>query len=224
MAIWTKHSYIYLPKHNQMQYLLNMLLACMCQQQICPLDVTWQYYSMCTYGTTMSVYITLWTTAIKKNVTGSTGMNTFHIIGICLWMNMPVTLYMYIPLHCYCNLYTESIYRLHINQMSVKKQQAAIFIYYISAIYVSTSSMFLKCHIHKLLHIHQWESMPICMPHMKSLASPIWPGALYTEVNSADDDNNANNHTNKNAARLQKLSWPLAKSAYKTAGRLWGQQ
>ena len=34
--------------------------------------------------------------------------------------------------------------------------------------------------IPKFLNVHQWGSMPIYMPHMKSLALTMRPGALYT--------------------------------------------
>ena len=38
---------------------------------------------------------------ITNSVTGSTGIHTFHIIGICLWRNMPATLCINVSLHCY---------------------------------------------------------------------------------------------------------------------------
>ena len=47
-------------------------------------------------------------------------------------------------------------------------------------------------------HYIDWGSTAICMPHMKSLVSTMWPGTLYTYKKynhnaNSDDDNNAHN-------------------------------
>ena len=42
-------------------------------------------------------------------------------------------------------------------------------------------------------------SMPICMLHMNSLTSTMWPGALYTDDNDTD---NANNDTDDTIAQV----------------------
>ena len=48
--------YIHLPKYNQLQYLLNMLLPCM-WQQICLSNATYSDYFMYRYETTVSVHM-----------------------------------------------------------------------------------------------------------------------------------------------------------------------
>ena len=58
------------------------------------------------------------------------------------------------------------------------------------------------------------ESMQNYMPQVNSLASTMWPGALSTDENDADndtDDENADDH--EKGTQLHKLSWPLARSA-----------
>ena len=40
-------------------------------------------------------------------VTRNTNIQTFHIIDICLWTNMPVTLHIYASLHYYCGLHID---------------------------------------------------------------------------------------------------------------------
>ena len=52
--------------------------------------------------TAISVHISHELTA-TSNVTRSTGIHTFHNIGICPWTNMPVMLHEYVPLHLYCS-------------------------------------------------------------------------------------------------------------------------
>ena len=78
-----------------------------------------------------------------NNIPRSTSLGTLHIIGIFPWKNIPTTLYMYVPLHCYCSLHIEPIL-LHI---SAKKQQTVIFNYHAIGIYVPAKNMLLKCHI-----------------------------------------------------------------------------
>ena len=41
-------------KNNKPQFLLTIILSCMCHQQICPSNATHCNYFMCTYGTAMS--------------------------------------------------------------------------------------------------------------------------------------------------------------------------
>ena len=42
-----------------------------------------------------------------NNVTRNTDIHTFHIIGICPWTNLPVTLHIYVPHHYYCGLHRD---------------------------------------------------------------------------------------------------------------------
>ena len=34
-------------------------------------------------------------------------IHTLHIIGLCLWTNMPATLHIFVPLHCYCSVHKD---------------------------------------------------------------------------------------------------------------------
>ena len=86
----------------------------------------------------VSVYTSYEPTAINI-VTGSTGIHTPHIIGICPSTNIPTTLY----IHAHCTataFYTPQycIYRSH-------KQLSATLIHHAVAIYVSKTNISLKC-------------------------------------------------------------------------------
>ena len=68
----------------------------------------------------VSIYILLTNISLKchiyaklnamKNVTLTTGMHTFHITGICPWINMPFTLNMCVLLHFSCSLHIDSVF------------------------------------------------------------------------------------------------------------------
>ena len=58
MAIQTRHICPYLPKYNQLQQLVHILLTNMCQKQVNLSHATHTRYFMCRYETPMSVYIT----------------------------------------------------------------------------------------------------------------------------------------------------------------------
>ena len=76
-----------------------------------------------------------------NNVFTSTGILTFHVIGIFQWTNMPVTLHMYIPLYLLCNLHVEHTL-LHIE---VKKAWQTL-IYHAITIYLPVINRPPKCH------------------------------------------------------------------------------
>ena len=150
----------------------------------------------------VSIYASHELNAIN-NVTRSTIIHTLHIIGICPWINRHVTLYIYVPLHCYCILHKNPTL-LHI---SVIEQQIATLIYPSIAIYVLATNMPLKRYVYTNNFAYFIaRGLPIYVPHMNLLASTMWPAALYTDEDVDEKDN---------AVRLHELSWPVAKSARK---------
>ena len=73
---------------------------------------------------------------------------TIHINGICPW-----TLYMYVPLYCYCSLHLEHHFRYPL------KTAKYSFNFQSNAIHMQVTNMPLKCHIcHmcKVLDVHLW--------------------------------------------------------------------
>ena len=181
-GIQNQHFWIHVPKHNQVQYLLHMLSLYMGQQQIC--------ISICNIYNLVQVHIwhnyfstnTSYELNTINNVTRSTAIHTFHIIGICPWTNMPAPLHINVPLHYYCHL--------QISHISTQKTSTSL--YHVIVMYVPTTNMHLKCHIWhipKFLNVHQSEgSRLIYMEHMNSLASTWW-GVLYTKENGAQPNN-----------------------------------
>ena len=51
--------------------------------------------------------VTLYELTPINNVSGNTGMHTFHIIGICPLTNTPVTLHTSVPLCVYSTLHID---------------------------------------------------------------------------------------------------------------------
>ena len=78
----------------------------------CHIHGKYDNYIRCTYQTKMSVCTTI------KCVTSSTGIHTFHNIGICPWTNMPTRLYMYVPPYKYCSVHVDPI----LLQIQIKKK------------------------------------------------------------------------------------------------------
>ena len=70
-------------------------------------------YCMCTYETTMSVYLPHMNSMQSTNVNMTTGMHTFHFTNTCTWTNMPATLYICLPLHFYCSLHIDLYFSTH---------------------------------------------------------------------------------------------------------------
>ena len=94
---------------------------------------------MCTWHSFVSINTSHELTAIN-NVTRNTGIDTFHIITICSWTNMHVTLHMS---HC-----TTTVIYIMISHTSEKKQQTASFNYHATAIYVQITNKLLKYYIY----------------------------------------------------------------------------
>ena len=71
--------------------------------------VMWHHlcWLMCTYETTMSVFIPHELNAIS-NVTTHSSIKTFNIIEIWPWANMPAILNLHVPLHYYRSLHIDS--------------------------------------------------------------------------------------------------------------------
>ena len=65
----------------------------------------------------------------------------------------------------------------------------AIHIYHTTAKYMPVINMSLKCHMPKILDVHQGESMPVSMPLMNSVAYIMWQEVLYTDNYNADANN-----------------------------------
>ena len=66
------------------------------------------------WGNYVSIYTSYELHAVN-NVIRNTGIHIFHITGIYPWTNMPATMHIYVPLHIYCNLYTDPTLLLHIS-------------------------------------------------------------------------------------------------------------
>ena len=92
---------------QKMQLLIIMLLP---HVTITIISLKYHIYTtfpnnfMCTWNNYVSIYTTYEFTAIN-NVTRSTGIHTFPIIGICHWTNMPSKLLMNVALLCCCSLH-----------------------------------------------------------------------------------------------------------------------
>ena len=84
-----------------------------------------------------NIYVTIYISyelSVSNNVTTTTGIQTFHIIGI--W-HIVITLYIHLPVHCYCSLCKDpTLVHIYIQNA---------FNYHIIAIYVPTTNMPLKC-------------------------------------------------------------------------------
>ena len=101
---------------------------------------------------------TLYELTAMNNIITNTAIHTFHIIGKCPWINMSITLYIYVPLQYYCYLHVGPT-GLHIQ---VKKQQTATSNYHT-----------LKCQIyatyaHYFMCTYQM-AMSVYRPYMNSL-------------------------------------------------------
>ena len=143
------------------------------------------------------VYVSYELTAISK-MTRSTGVHTFHIIGICPWTNISPTLHIHVPLLSYHSLHIDPT----LSHTQVKNQQAKPLF---TIIAICTSNKYSQqmshiCHMCKSPYVHHWGSMPIYMPHITSLTSTMWSGTLCT------DYSNGNNADDKNATHLHMLS------------------
>ena len=96
-----------------------------------------------------------------NNVTRSTGINTLHIICMCLWTNMSAT--MKAPLSCFC-----SLHRPHITAYITQQQECNIYFTSI-AIHVPATNLVIKCQIYATHSIYYTcgfaGHIPIYMPH-----------------------------------------------------------
>ena len=101
---------------------------------------------LCRYETAMSVNI---------------GIHTLYTVGIWLLTNMPATLYMCVPLHCYCGLHIDPSLPFR----SVKKKSVAP-IYHAIATYTN--------YFISMYHI----TMSVYIPHMNLMQSLISPQTL----------------------------------------------
>ena len=127
-------------------------------------SATWLFWSCDAVGTSYSL------TAINS-VTRSTAIHTFHNIGICLWINMPVTSPKYIPLNKYCSLPVDPHYCIY--------KKTGTFIYHAITTYLPKSNVFLKCHISaKLLHDTYENAMLVYRAQINSMQSIMWPDTL----------------------------------------------
>ena len=88
---------------------------------------------MYTWDSYVSIYTLHELTAVK-NITTSTCIHTFHIIGICPWTHMPAIWHM--KSHCTTNVvYMQTHITAHISQKKMKCN----FIYYAKTLYVPVS-------------------------------------------------------------------------------------
>ena len=93
----------------------------------------------------------------------------------------------YISLYCFCSVPIDPT----VVHTSVNNKDIAIFPQFI-AIYVPTTNMLLKCHIHALCPncsmCNHDGGMPMHMLHRNVLASMMWPETLYTGKQNDFDD------------------------------------
>ena len=111
-------------------------------------------------------------TAIN-NVASNTGMHTFHIIGICLWTNMPPTSHTYVPLHCYSILHIDPT----LLDTEVQKKWLQLFITmllpymchqvcpYICLIWHQWNQQCDYKHWYTYIHIITYAPEQACLPH-----------------------------------------------------------
>ena len=86
---------------KKLELLFTMLLAYMCQVQVCPympnVCCICQLLHVQIKGNHVSIYTSCELTAINS-VPRNTGIDTFHIADICPWTNMPASLHKYVLL------------------------------------------------------------------------------------------------------------------------------
>ena len=158
--------------------IFNYCVYIMCANKKMPLKChIFQLPPVHIWDNQVSIYTSYELTAIN-NLTRSTGIHTFHITGICFWTYKCATLYIYISLHFSCSLPVNPTL-MHI---SIKNQYTAMFIYHTTAKSVPVTYVPLKCHMAKLLDVHQWGK------YAKIQALTMWPGTLYIDI---DDDTDA---------------------------------
>ena len=128
-----------------------MLLPSIFQKVLCMSNATYKPHipiSSCVHikDKHVTIYASHEPTAIY-NVIRNTAKHTFHINGTFPWTNIPGTLNMYVPVHCYCDLYRDSIL-LYAN--------AATHIYHVIAIHVPTTISPKNAIYASNFHMHIW--------------------------------------------------------------------
>ena len=124
-------------------------------------------------GNYVSIYASYELTAIN-NVTRNIVIYTFHTIGIYSWTSMPTTLHTYVPLHCYYSLHRPNITAY----TSTKNATFIIHAIAIYTVYANNKYNSQMPHITSYFMCKYETTMSVCMPHINSLQSTIWPDAL----------------------------------------------
>ena len=97
----------------------------------------------------MHLYLYAYAFIAIKNVIRSTGVHIFHIIGLFPWTTMPAILHIFVPLHYYCSLHIDCIY---------KQKEKLKLLFTMLLPYMCWWSIPVKCQIWKLVHVKIWSN------------------------------------------------------------------